>query len=65
MLCIHHTLVWNRVLQNDRGWWLKIILWGLLKGRRHWRALHVNGLFHPFEIENLGEMVCIMSILTT
>jgi hypothetical protein len=65
MLGIHHTLVWNRVFQNGWRWWLKIILWGLLRGRQHWRMLRVHGFFHLFEVENLGAMVSIISILTT
>jgi hypothetical protein len=65
MLGIHHTIVWNRVFQNSQRWLLKILLWGLLKGRRCWRTLHVHGFFHLFEIRNLGEMVSRISILTT
>jgi hypothetical protein len=65
LLGIHHTLVWNRVLQNNHRWWLKLMLWGLLRGKRRWRVLGVHGFFHLFEIENLGEMVSIMSIFTT
>jgi hypothetical protein len=34
MLGIHHTLVWNRVLQNNWRWLLQILLWGLLRGMR-------------------------------
>jgi hypothetical protein len=65
MLGIHHTLVWNGVFKNDRKWLFQELLWGLLRGRRCWRTLHVHGLFHLFEVSNLGEMVCIISILTT
>jgi hypothetical protein len=63
-LGIHHTLVWNKVLQHGRGWLLQIILWGLLRGRKHWRTWCVHGLFHPFKVRNLGTMVGIMSVLT-
>jgi hypothetical protein len=64
LLGIHHTLVWNRVLQHGRGWLLQILLWGLLRGRRRWRTWCVHGFFHPFKVRNLGEMVSIMSMLT-
>ena len=60
LLGIHHTLVWNRVLQNKWRWWLQIMLWG----KRRWRVLGVHGFFHLFETKNLGEMVSIMSMLT-
>jgi hypothetical protein len=43
---------------------LKILFWGLLSGRRCWRTLCVHGFFHLFEIDNLGELFIIMSILT-
>jgi hypothetical protein len=65
MFGIHHILVWNRVLQHDRGWLLQVLLWSLLRGRRRWTTWHVHGFFHPFEVINLGTMVSIMSILTT
>jgi hypothetical protein len=63
MLGIHHTLVWNSVLQHIRRWWFQIVMWGLLGGRRHWRALRVHGCFHSFEIGNLEVVVSIISIL--
>jgi uncharacterized protein with PQ loop repeat len=53
------------VLKYGWGWLLQVLLWGLLRGKRCWRTWHVHGFFHPFEAYNLGEMVCIMSILTT
>jgi hypothetical protein len=65
LLGIHHTLVWNRILQNDLRWLLQVLLWGLPRGRRHWGTLCVHGFFHLLEVNNLGAMVCIMSILTT
>jgi hypothetical protein len=65
MFGIHHTLVWNGVLKNGRRWLLQILLWGLLRGKRRWRVLHVYGVFHPFEVRNLGIMVCIVSTITT
>jgi hypothetical protein len=64
LLGIHHTLVWNRVLQNDQRWLLQVLLWGPLRGRQRWRMLHIHGFFHPFEINDLREMMSIMSILT-
>jgi hypothetical protein len=65
LLGIHHTLVWNRVLQNSQGWLLQILLWSLLRGRRHWRTWCVHGIFHQFEVSNLGAMMSIMTMLTT
>jgi len=64
LLGIHHTLVWNRVFQHSRGWFLKILLWGFLRGRRRWRTWCVHGFFHLFEVINLGAMVSVMSMLT-
>jgi hypothetical protein len=52
-------------LQHGRGWFLQILLWGLLRGRRRWRTWSVHGLFHPFEVINLGVMVSVVSMLTT
>jgi hypothetical protein len=65
MLGIHHIFVWNRVLQHVWGWLLQILLWGLLRGRRRWRAWRIHGFFHPFEFNNLGAMVSVISMLTT
>jgi hypothetical protein len=65
MLGIHHTLVWNRFLKHDRGWLLQILLWGLLRGKRCWRTWRIHGFFNPFEVGDLGEMVSVMSMLTT
>jgi hypothetical protein len=64
LLGIHDTLVWNRVLQHDRGWLLQILLWGLLRGSRRWRMWCIHGVFHPFETTNLGEIVSLISMLT-
>jgi hypothetical protein len=64
LLGIHHALVWNRVLQHGGGWLFLILLWGMLRGRWCWRTWHIHGFFHPFEIENLGAMVSIMTMLT-
>jgi hypothetical protein len=65
LLGIHHTLVWNRVLQYNWGCLLQVLLWDLLRGRKRWRMWRVHGFFHSFEVRNLGAMVNIMSILTT
>jgi hypothetical protein len=43
---------------------LQIFLWGLLRGKRRWRTWHVHGIFHPFEINDLGAMVSIMTMIT-
>jgi hypothetical protein len=64
LLGIHHTLVWNRVLQLIWGWLLHILLWGLLRGKRCWGMRSVHKFFHPFKVGNLGAMVSIMAILT-
>jgi hypothetical protein len=64
LLGIHHTLVWNRVLQHSQGWLLQILLWGLLRGTWHWRTWRIHGIFHLFEVNNLGAMVSIMTMLT-
>jgi hypothetical protein len=37
MLCVYHSLVWNRILQHGRGGLLHVLLWCLLRGRRCWR----------------------------
>jgi hypothetical protein len=65
LLDIHHTLVWNRVLQHICGWLLQILLWGLLRGTQRWRMWCVHGIFHPFEVSNLGVMGSILTMLTT
>jgi hypothetical protein len=65
LLGVHHTLVWYRVFQNNWRPWLQILLWGLLRGRWCRRALSVHGFPHLLESNNLGEMMSIMSILTT
>jgi hypothetical protein len=65
LLSIHCPLMWNRDFQHCRGWLLQILLWGLLRGRRHWWKWHIHGIFHPFEVSDLGIMVSIMTIFTT
>jgi hypothetical protein len=65
LLGIHHTLVWNRFFQHVQEWLLKILLWGIMRGGRNWRTWHAHGFFHLFEVGNLGEMVIVMSMLTT
>jgi hypothetical protein len=65
MLGGHHTLLWNKFFQHGRGWLFQILLWGMLRGRRCWRTQCLHGVFHLFEIRNLGAMVTIMTILTT
>jgi hypothetical protein len=65
LLGIHHTLVWNRVLQHGWGWLLQIMLWGLLRGGRSWRMWCIDGFFHPFKFGNLGPMVSMMSMFTS
>jgi hypothetical protein len=64
MLGIHHTLVWNRVLKHNQGRLLQILLFGLLRGKQCWRTWRVHGIFHPFKVNNLGEMVSVMAVLT-
>jgi hypothetical protein len=64
LLGINQTLVWNRFFQYIRRWLLQTMFWGLLRGRQRWRMLCIHGLFHLFEVDNLGEIVITMSILT-
>jgi hypothetical protein len=64
LLCIHHSLVWNTILQHGQECLFQILLWNLLRGRRRWWTWRVHGFFHPFEVRNLGAMVCVMSMLT-
>jgi hypothetical protein len=33
LLGVHHTLVWNWIMQHDWGWLLHVLLWGMLRGR--------------------------------
>jgi hypothetical protein len=44
---------------------MHILLWGLLRGRWCWGTWSISGLFHPFKVSNLREMVSIMAILTS
>ena len=37
LLNVHHTLVWNGVLQHCWGGLLHVLLWGLLRDKRCWR----------------------------
>jgi hypothetical protein len=65
LLGIHHTLVWNGVFQHNRGWLLQILLRGRLRGIQCWRMWRVHGIFNLFEVDNLGAMVSIITMLTT
>jgi hypothetical protein len=65
LLGVHHPLMWYGVLQHGRGWVMHISLWGLLGGRWGWQMWSITRFFHPFEVCDLGEMVSIMTILTT
>jgi hypothetical protein len=37
---------------------------GPAEGRERWRTWHIHGIFHPFEVNDLGAMVSIMTMLT-
>ena len=61
----HDTLMCNRILWQDGGLLLHVLLWFLLRGglcRRRGKAPRV---FESFEISDLGAMVSVMTELTT
>jgi hypothetical protein len=64
-LGVHYSLVWDGVLQHGWGWLLHILLWGLLGGRRCRGTWSTYRFFHPFKVDDLGEMVSIVTKLTT
>jgi hypothetical protein len=69
MLCVllgvYHTLMWDRILHHGgRGLW-HVLLWCLLRGRLCRRRGKTPRVFQPFEINDLGEMVSVMTELTT
>jgi hypothetical protein len=65
MLGVDHTLMWNRILQHDGRGLLHVLLWCLLRGRLCRRMGKTTRVFQPFKINNMGEMVSVMTKLTT
>jgi hypothetical protein len=69
MLCVllgvDHTLVWNRILQHDGRGLFHVLLWCLLRGRLCRRMRKTIRVFQSFEISYLGEMMSVMTKLTT
>ena len=65
LLGVYHTLMCNRIWWQDGRGLLHVLLWCLLRGglcRRRGKAPRV---FKPFEISDMGEMVSVMTELTT
>jgi hypothetical protein len=69
MLCVllgvHHTLMWNRILQHGGRGLLHVLLWCLLRGRLCRGMRKTTRVFQPFEISDLGAMMSVMAKLTT
>ena len=65
MLGVYHTLMWNRILQHGGRGLLCVLLWCLLRGRLCRRRGKAPIVFQPFEINDLGAMVSVMTELTT
>jgi hypothetical protein len=69
MLCVllgvYYTLMWDRILHHDGRGLLHILLWCLLRGSLCRRRGKAPRVFQPFEINDLGEMVSVMTELTT
>jgi hypothetical protein len=69
MLCVllgvYHTLMWNRILQHGGRGLLHVLLWCLRRGRLCRRMGKTTRVFQPFEINDLGAMVSVMTELTT
>jgi hypothetical protein len=69
MLCdllgVYYTLMWDRILQHGGRGLLRVLLWCLLRGRLRRRRGKAPRVFQPFEINDLGEMVSVMTKLTT
>jgi hypothetical protein len=65
LLGIHHTLVWNRVLQHYSGVVVANTVVGPAEVQAALGTWRVHGIFHLFEVGNLGEMVSIMTMLTS
>jgi hypothetical protein len=65
MLCVllgvYHTLMWNRILQHGGRGLLHVLLWCLLRGSLCRRMGKTTQVFQPFEINDLGAMVSVMT----
>ena len=64
LLCVYHTLMWNRILQNC-GRLLRILLLCLLRGRLRRRRRNTPRVFQSLEISDLWTMVSVMTIDST
>ena len=69
MLCVlvgvYDTLMWDRILQHGGRGLLCILLLCLLRGRLRRRRGKAPRVFQPFEINDLGAMVSVMTKLAT
>ena len=61
----YDTLMCNRIWWQDGRGLLHVLLWCLLRGRRCWRMGKTTRVFQPFEINDLGAMVSVMTEITT
>jgi hypothetical protein len=64
LLGVYHTLMWDRILQHNGRGLLRVLLWCLLRGRLCRRRGKAPRVFQPFEINDLGAMVSVMTELT-
>ena len=69
MLCVlvgaYDTLMWDRILQHGGRRLLHILLLCLLRGRLRRRRGNTPRVFQPLEINDLWEMVSVMTIYAT
>ena len=69
MLCVllgfYHTLMWDRIFHHGGRALLHVLLWCLRRGRLCRRRGKAPRVFQPFEINDLGAMVSVMTELTT
>jgi hypothetical protein len=65
MLCVllgvYHTLMRDRILQHDGRGLLRVLLLYLLRGRLYWGGGKASRVFQPFEINDLGAMVSVVT----
>jgi hypothetical protein len=65
LLGVYHTLMRNTILHHGGRGLLHVLLWCLLRGSLCRRMGKTTRVFQPFEISDLGEMVSVMTELTT
>jgi hypothetical protein len=65
LLGVYNALMWDRILQHDRRGLLCILFLCLLRGRLRRRRGKAPRVFQPFEINDLGAMVGVMTEHTT